>query len=108
MEWSEFKIRRMSDEELNELAKDVALGRVFITNSEEGMKSAFGMMLMFLHEMPLEEAEKIGALYEYYDKAGPRSINGYPFFFGCRFLHVEDQKPLRDLIEEKSRVLETL
>lgn len=108
MDWSTFKMRRMSDKEMNQLAKDIALGNVFITNTDEGMKNSFGFILMFLHEMPLEEAERIGALYEYIDKAGARPINGFPFFFGCKFVHVDDMQPLQELVEAKKAVLETL
>ena len=32
------------------------------------------------------------AYYEYYDKAGPRSVNGYPCFFSCSLLLGKDVK----------------
>ena len=32
----------------------------------------------------------IGLIYEYIDKAGPRSINGLPNFFSMRLLNKED------------------
>lgn len=32
----------------------------------------------------------IGCIYEYIGEAGPRSINGLPCFFSCRFLNKKD------------------
>jgi len=33
---------------------------------------------------------KIGVIWEYYSAAGPRGVNGYPTFFSCRLMRVED------------------
>ena len=32
----------------------------------------------------------VGNVVENIDKAGPRAVNGYPMFFSCRVIHVED------------------
>lgn len=98
---------RKTDEELNDLAKSVALGQVFITNNEDGIRNAFGGLLIF-SDFTEEEAQQIGAMYEEYAKAGPRSINGYPFFFSASFVHVDDLPKLSALIEEKQKALEAL
>ena len=39
--------------------------------------------LIFMNEEQRDDMVKKGTLhiFEYYDKAGPRSINGYPIFF---------------------------
>jgi len=34
-----------------------------------------------LADMTEEAINDIGLIYEYWDQAGPRSINGYPIFF---------------------------
>lgn len=38
------------------------------------------------------DADKVGMLYEYMDKAGPRSVNGYPCFFSFRWLDKRDSR----------------
>ena len=35
-------------------------------------------------DMSKEDIDNIGLIYEYMDKAGPRSINGMPIFMTCR------------------------
>jgi len=37
----------------------------------------------------------LGVVYEHYDKAGPRGINGYPMFTSLRMLHREDWEVVR-------------
>lgn len=37
----------------------------------------------------------LGVVWEYYDKAGPRGINGYPCFFSCHLMHREDWERAR-------------
>jgi hypothetical protein len=34
-----------------------------------------------------EQLEDVGLIYEFYDQAGPRSINGYPCFVSMRILN---------------------
>jgi hypothetical protein len=36
------------------------------------------------------DVDQIGAIIEYLDKAGERSINGYPIFMSCRVVHKDD------------------
>jgi hypothetical protein len=51
--------------------------------------------------------QEIGMIFEYYDKAGPRSINGFPCFFSFQILNRTDTQkvlamaqPLMDMKEE--------
>lgn len=50
-------------------------------------------------ETPLRQAflEEIGMIYENISEAGPRSINGYPVFFGCKILSRENTKKFIEL-----------
>lgn len=50
--------------------------------------------------------KNIGMLYEDYSKAGPLSVNGYPTFFSCSILSIDDTKRFIDLYirYEKLRV----
>lgn len=90
--------KRLSEAELRELAADVVEGRVFVTNSAEGLENAFGLLLALVDLGPI--AESIGAIYERYEKAAPTGINGYPFFSSMQLLHVRDLQPLRDRMDE--------
>lgn len=100
---------RLTTDELNELARDVAMNRVYCANTEEGIRWSFGFLLGMLDPpMTKEYADQVGAIYESLDKALPRGVNGYPMFTSLRFLHADDLPELIRLVEEKRRVLETL
>lgn len=90
---------RLADTELRQLALDHAEGKLYITNSAEGMR-AFQVVLWFMEEVPREEAEQWGAIYEYLDKALPRTINGMPMFSSFKVLHVDNLLPFLKLVEE--------
>ena len=49
-------------------------------------------IIEYEEETPIREEyfKNIGMLYEYNDKAGPQSINGYPIFMSMRILSKED------------------
>lgn len=49
-------------------------------------------VLMFLEKEKIPS--NLGAVYEYYKEAAPRSCNGYPIFFSCHFLSSNDYKKL--------------
>lgn len=74
--------------ELNQLIRDVHAGRVFIANKPDVVRCAFGTLLVFMDSKDMPD--NVGAIYEYLDQAGPRSINDYPFFLSGRFVAVED------------------
>jgi hypothetical protein len=52
----------------------------------------------------------VGLIYEYYDKSGPRSINGYPTFFSMYLLNKKDAewtlKLVAQLQEQRQAFLE--
>jgi hypothetical protein len=49
-------------------------------------------------------AYDLGVVYEYYDKAGSRGINGYPIFTSLRLMHREDWEIVRAaVIREQER-----
>ncbi len=88
---------RLSEAELAQLAIDVVEGRVYATNTEEGLR-AFIVVLAFVDLTPI--VDKIGAVYETLEKALPRSLNGLPMFTSFKLLHVDDLEPLRVKVEE--------
>ena len=52
-----------------------------------------------------EQTEKIGMVYEWMDKAGPRYVNGQPMFFSLQILSPEDRERLYVVIDRLAAVL---
>jgi hypothetical protein len=59
-------------------------------------------------ETPIREAflNNIGMVYEENSKAGPRSINGYPIFFGCKIVSIEDTKKFMEMYQKYEKMRE--
>ena len=90
--------QKHTDEELKILARDIYMGKVFTDRDFASKADATNLMtsvFMPLLFMGTEAFDKLRAnppslIYEYYDQAGPRSINGYPFFVSCHMIWKED------------------
>ena len=87
----------MKTKELRQLALDMVDGKVFGTWNirAEDAENLVGMIFMpalFMSEEQREEMKKLEVVhfYEYVDKAGPRSVNGYPIFMSMNSLTRED------------------
>ena len=55
--------------------------------------------------------QDIGLIYEYIEKAGPRSINGHPSFFSCQTLNKEDTTKMfkhYEKLNKQEKVNETM
>jgi hypothetical protein len=92
------QIPRMSDDQLREFICGVVDRRIFtihdIHQRDECLIPAVFMPIIFgpfNHYNP-DSLKRVGCVYEYYDKALPRSINGYPCFTSMRLMHAEDWK----------------
>lgn len=96
---------RLSAVALRELAVDVVEGRVFMTNTEEGIKWSFGLLVEMVDLSSI--AAQVGAIYESYSKASTRGINGYPFFTSMRLLHVDDLPLVLNAAAEYEGIRET-
>ncbi len=80
-----------TDQELKQLAIDIYDNKVFTDRHIREGESAHRIAVIF---MPIalgafktkEEIDDLGLIYEYYDKASPRAINGYPSFFSFNTL----------------------
>jgi|ERR1043166_2333163 hypothetical protein len=88
----------LSADELNTLVRDFVAGRVF-TNAHVRDPHLLGTIFMPLglgafSGVPPEKLATVGMIYEYMDRAGPRSINGYPMFLSFRVLSVGDASRL--------------
>lgn len=90
-----------TEQELKQLALDISDGKVFgswdIPEGQDHMLGSIFMVLLFLTED--QRKEKPHAIYEYFDKAGPRSVNGFPIFMSCHYLSKEETTQLQALVE---------
>lgn len=105
----------MEKGKLNKLAKDIAMGKVFCScymhpSDQEHFLGMVFMPLMFggLADMPKEMIDDIGFVYEYFDKAGPRSVNGYPIFFSCAMVSKADAKRIGAKVNKIKKMLEEI
>ena len=88
------KPRVKTDEEIKQLVMDVAGGSVFCDwmIPDGAGKNTISMVFMPLALMDGEAMKSLmedecSMVYEYMEKAGPRSINGMPGFFSFQFLN---------------------
>jgi len=103
------KPRVKTDEEVKQLVVDVVGGRVFCDYMvPEGQTNTMQMVFMPLALMSREDGENLieneaSMLYEYLDKAGPRSVNGFPGFFSFQVLNRADHDYF---VDEMTKYLE--
>jgi hypothetical protein len=89
--------------EIEQLAWDIEGGRVFGSwDCPPEMISMCFMVVIFLEKKHLDAlAEaKVAHMYEYLDKASPRSVNGYPSFFSARYIDQDDMKKVAERLKE--------
>jgi hypothetical protein len=84
----------MTNSEIKQLAVDVYSSKVFTSRqiAEGEAAHLLGMIFMPLLFMDAEqhkELDNTAFIYEYYDKASPRGINGYPIFMSLRMFPKE-------------------
>jgi|TARA_Y100000034_G_C6910429_1_gene424495 hypothetical protein len=97
-----------TDKELKELAVDIFENKVFGTwafRDDQEMESLMGMVFMPFLFMSQEDKAKLTAakvhhIYEYYDQAGPRSINGKPIFMSMRFILDTEWVKIKKYVEK--------
>ncbi len=96
----------MDEKELKQLAIDIAENKVFGTfhMNENEMNS---LQVVFMPFIALSEERRkkmrddnVIHVYEYYDKAGPRSVNGMPCFFSFSEIIEKDWKKVVKYIKE--------
>jgi len=87
-----------SKKEINELALDLFKGSIFTSNqiraNDQSLLLSIFMPLVFMKKEYIDwmQDNKISVFYEYWDQAGPRSINGYPIFFSMKMMDEKDAK----------------
>lgn len=86
----------LTEEEIKKLADDIYRGIIFtdrhIKNPDDIYRVFIPLVLLNEEQIEKFNADKHGMIYEYMDKAGPRSINGMPMFLSLRLLSQEDAK----------------
>jgi len=106
--------RVKGNEELKQLAKDMWSGKIFsdrhIVNLKDqpSMAGSIFMPLVFLDKKQLKDLEeaKVNFMYEYLDKAGPRSVNGYPIFMTVNFLSTGETEKMFKYYEQFKKLAE--
>lgn len=85
------KVRELrTEEELKQLARDAFGGQIFFGRDEESLQAFFPMVLMNDKQRKSFLKEKPAMIFEYLEKAGPMSVNGYPRFFSMQFMNDEE------------------
>lgn len=102
----------MRREELKKLAIDIVEGRVFgtwnISSEEKNLIPMIFLPLNFIDEKQFRrlKSRKIVHAYEYLDRAGSRTVNGYQIFFSCKFLTRKDWKKVVRYIRRYKKMRE--
>lgn len=96
-----------TDKELRELAFYIFENKVFGTwsfRSDDEMNSLMSMVFMPIMFMKADDREKLVEevihIFEFYDKALPRGINGKPMFMSCRFITKEEWPKVTKYVDE--------
>ena len=97
-------------DELKTLAVDIFQQKVF-TERHITDPSMFGNVFMVaalggFADCPEEYTQSIGMVYEYLEKAGPRSVNGYPMFMSLQLLNKEDAQKVWDMYFKMKEAVE--
>lgn len=99
--------RRRSDQELKTLALDLFKGNIYSDRHIHKSKLEQDLPLVFMPLALMNEKEHKAFvkeepyfIYEYLDKAGPRSINGMPMFMSLRSLNKADSDRMFEFYEE--------
>lgn len=98
--------------DLKQIAIDLYDGKIFcdaMISEHDGsrMIGAIFLPLMLGAITSEEDAKDIGMVYEYLSEAGPRSINGYPIFFSCKFLRKNEMEKFHEYYNAYKNLKET-
>lgn len=93
---------RMTEKDIREHAIGLQYGSLFtnwhIPEDEAPIARSIFMPVAFgaLNNI---DVTKVGAICEWLSEAGPRAINGYPCFFSCRVIHIDDWQEIITLYD---------
>lgn len=111
---SQSEYKPLTEEALKQLAIDVVAEKVFgswlIPKHDTRLLGNIFMVMMLVDDIERKRMERDGIrfVYEYWDKAGPRSINGYPIFMSASFLTKADFVRLMDKCKRVQQALDAI
>ena len=89
----------MTEQEIKQLALDIRDNKIFGSWAVPAHSTnLLGMIFMPL-VLGAEIPQDVIHVYEYMDKAGPRSINGYPIFFSLLMITKDDYELLVPIVK---------
>lgn len=96
------KITRMSDELLREFVLGLCDGRLFTSAQidKEDVGTTF-IVLALASDLEPKDFEDVGIVWEWMDKALPRTVNGRPMFTSCQLMHKDDWKRAHEAYERE-------
>lgn len=105
------KIPLMPQDELRKFVDGVASHQILILQDIVVIDPTLAgnvflpLQLGILKDLNEENIKQIGTIWEWKSKASTISINGYPMFFSCRIMHMDDWKRAKPaiLLEIKRR-----
>jgi hypothetical protein len=81
---------RLEPDEINQMVIDLAQNRLVVASALPPDMLPMVYMPLGLGLLAGLDGAQIGNIVEHIDKAGPRSINGYPMFMSCKVIHKDD------------------
>lgn len=96
----------MTPEEIKELATDTFMEKVFFSTMlpehDAHLLSSVFMATVFMDSKQIDQIrkDKVVAFYEHLDKAGPRTINGYPIFMSMKTITKGDLVEVQKIVEK--------
>lgn len=88
-----------TEDELKQLARDWMAGKLFFSTmvrNVNDLPAVFMILALMTPEQRQECAEaRYEVVYEYLDKCGPMTVNGYPTFFSAGFLTAPEYEKVR-------------
>ena len=104
----------MEAKDIKQLAIDLVSGKVF-TDRHLPTDDVGALHMVFLPLAIMDEKQRkrlakqeIYLMYEYIDKAGPRSYNGYPIFFSMQTLNKKDTEAVFAYVKKVKEALENV
>lgn len=99
------EVARMKPDELVQFVFNY-MGNLIFTSADLTEHDDLGMVFMpavlgAFKNWDEASIRKVGILWEYYDKALPRSINGKPCFASMYVMHIDDWKKARTQIQKE-------
>ena len=92
-----------TDQELRKIAEDFRDGLIFTDRDcrdlEELRRSFLVIALMDGDQISKMKKDKVAFVFEYYDRAAPRSVNGNPIFSSCHTLNEDESKRMFAIYE---------